>query len=90
MVGKSPDNGGNNKLEIGNQAGGQQDGTNLCTVSKLHHCGDEADDQCGKKFISIVLKRISQIPNEETKVEGQGKEDKESKKDFFEIHNITP
>jgi hypothetical protein len=70
-------------LQIGNETGGEVNGTDLSPVTELQHRGDEIDDDRGEELGDTVVVRDIDITHKKTEIERGCKDDKKAKDDFL-------
>ena len=67
----TPDQAGGNQLQVGDQARGHQNGANVGAITKFEQSRNQADNQCAEQFKRIVVLGIGDIPDKESKIQGQ-------------------
>jgi len=84
--GEGPDSRRGDELNIGDQAGSQQDRAQLGFVTELEDGSDEVDDDGGEEFVAAVVFDIGRVAVHETEVDGHGEDEEKAGDDFLGVH----
>jgi hypothetical protein len=79
-----------NQLQNRHQAGRQQQGAHLAAVTKFEHRGDQIYHHDGKQFVEVMMIGIFDLADEESEIERQRQDNKETENDLFRVHGYSP
>jgi hypothetical protein len=73
-------------LDIGHQAGSEQNSPHLGTITEFENGGNGIDEDCGVQLIHMMVIGIIELTQVKAEVQGKRHHDKETEDNFFRIH----